>query len=67
MFVCALFNFLFFSLVMEEYEKTISQLVAQKEEDKKEFEVQKDLLMKERDTAMQHLNNMEIAFNDVHQ
>uniref|UniRef100_A0A1B6KP51 Transforming acidic coiled-coil-containing protein C-terminal domain-containing protein n=2 Tax=Graphocephala atropunctata TaxID=36148 RepID=A0A1B6KP51_9HEMI len=55
------------SLVMEEYEKTISQLVAQKEEEKKEFEVQKDLLMKERDTAMQHLNNMEIAFNDVHQ
>lgn len=52
---------------MEEYEKTISQLVAQKEEDKKGFEVQKDLLMKERDTAMQHLNNMEIAFNDVHQ
>lgn len=52
---------------MEEYEKTISQLVAQKEEDKKEFEVQKDMLMKERDTAMQHLNNMEIAFNDVHQ
>ncbi|XP_046658216.1 uncharacterized protein LOC124352679 isoform X2 [Homalodisca vitripennis] len=55
------------SLVMEEYEKTISQLVAQKEEEKKESEVQKELLMKERDTAMQHLNNMEIAFNDVHQ
>ncbi|XP_046688661.1 LOW QUALITY PROTEIN: transforming acidic coiled-coil-containing protein 3-like [Homalodisca vitripennis] len=55
------------SLVMEEYEKTISQLVAQKEEEKKESECKKELLMKERDTAMQHLNNMEIAFNDVHQ
>lgn len=52
---------------MEEYEKTISQLVAQKEEDKKEFEIQKELLINERDTSMQHLNNMEIAFNDVHQ
>ncbi|XP_054273557.1 extracellular matrix-binding protein ebh isoform X3 [Macrosteles quadrilineatus] len=55
------------SLVMEEYEKTISQLVAQKEEDRKKFEEEKEMLMKERDTAMQHLNNMEIAFNDVHQ
>lgn len=55
------------SLVMQEYEQTISQLVAEKEQMKKSFEVQKDLIMNERDTAMQHLNNMEIAFNDVHQ
>lgn len=52
---------------MEEYEKTISQLVAQKEEEKKNFNIEKDHLIEERDTSMQHLNNMEIAFNDVHQ
>uniref|UniRef100_A0A1B6E5C2 Transforming acidic coiled-coil-containing protein C-terminal domain-containing protein n=2 Tax=Clastoptera arizonana TaxID=38151 RepID=A0A1B6E5C2_9HEMI len=54
------------SLIMEEYEKTISQLVAQKEEEKKDFEVQKQKLINERDSVMQHLNNSEMAFNDVH-
>lgn len=57
----------FFRLVLEEYERTISQLLAQKEEEKKQFENQKETIMKERDTAMTHLNNLEIAFNDVHQ
>ena len=52
---------------MEEYEKTISQLVAQKEEEKKDSEVQKEAIAKERDRVMQHLHNLEIAFNDVHQ
>ncbi|XP_075222568.1 transforming acidic coiled-coil protein isoform X2 [Lycorma delicatula] len=54
-------------LILEEYERTISQLLAQKEEEKKQFESQKETIMKERDTAMTHLNNLEIAFNDVHQ
>ncbi|XP_024085393.1 uncharacterized protein LOC106666115 isoform X2 [Cimex lectularius] len=53
-------------IVMEEYEKTISQLVTNKEEMKNEHEKIKDEIAQERDTAVSHLNNMEVAFNDVH-
>ena len=52
---------------MEEYEKTISQVVTMREDDKKKFEVEKEQIGYERDEAVQHLRNMEIAFNDVHQ
>ncbi|RZF47482.1 hypothetical protein LSTR_LSTR007409 [Laodelphax striatellus] len=47
-------------VVLAEYERTISLLVAQNEADKKQ-------LIQERDTVTTHLNNTEIAFNDVHQ
>lgn len=52
---------------MEEYEKTIAQVVAKREEEKKEFETVKEAIAAERDTALSHLSNMEIAFNDIHQ
>lgn len=41
---------------MEEYEKSISSLVAENEK-----------MKKERDTAQMHLSNIELAFSDVHQ
>uniref|UniRef100_A0A0A9Z0H9 Transforming acidic coiled-coil-containing protein 1 n=1 Tax=Lygus hesperus TaxID=30085 RepID=A0A0A9Z0H9_LYGHE len=53
--------------VMEEYEKTISQLVTVKEETKAQMEKDKETIAAERDTALQHLSNMEVAFNDIHQ
>ena len=54
-------------MIMEEYEKTISQLVTKREDEKKEFEQQKEAIANERDSALVHLNNLEVAFNDVHQ
>lgn len=52
---------------MEEYEKTISQVVTMREDDKKKFEIEKEQISMEREGALVHLRNMEIAFNDVHQ
>lgn len=52
---------------MEEYEKTISQMVTRREEEKKEFEATMKKIEAERDSTVQHLNNLENAFNDIHQ
>lgn len=54
-------------MIMEEYEKTISQVVTMREDDKKKFEMEKEQISMEREGALVHLRNMEIAFNDVHQ
>lgn len=54
-------------MVMEEYEKTISQMVTRRDEEKREFEAAARKIEAERDSAIQHLNNLENAFNDVHQ
>jgi transforming acidic coiled-coil-containing protein 3 len=54
-------------MVMEEYEKTISQMVTRRDEEKREFEASVRKIEAERDSAVQHLNNLENAFNDVHQ
>lgn len=51
---------------MEEYEKTISQLVAEKEHEKQMFEQERAKLTKERDQALEDLSNVEVAFSDVH-
>lgn len=55
------------SIVMEEYEKTISQMVTRREEEKKEFEATIKKIEADRDSTVQHLNNLENAFNDIHQ
>ncbi|KAJ9579580.1 hypothetical protein L9F63_004765, partial [Diploptera punctata] len=54
------------SIIMEEYEKTISRLVAEKEQERQAHEIDRASLVKERDTAMGHLANIEIAFSDLH-
>ena len=51
---------------MEEYEKTISRLVVEKEQERQAHELDRATLLKERDTAMGHLANIEIAFSDLH-
>jgi hypothetical protein len=51
---------------MEEYEKTISRLVAEKEQERQTHEVDKLAVLKDRDAAMGHLGNIEIAFSDLH-
>lgn len=52
---------------MGEYEKTISQMLTKRDEEKKEFEATVKKAEAERDSTVQHLNNLENAFNDIHQ
>ncbi|XP_049786608.1 uncharacterized protein LOC126188930 [Schistocerca cancellata] len=54
------------SIIMEEYERTIAGLVYEKEQEKQRFEHEKENLIKEKDTVSGHLENIEIAFSDVH-
>lgn len=52
---------------MEEYEKTMSQMVSKRDDEKKEFDAMIKKIESERDNTLQHLNNLENAFNDIHQ
>ncbi|QQP49757.1 Putative LOC578030 [Caligus rogercresseyi] len=52
--------------VLEEYEKTIGELIAEKEKEKRKFEEEIAGLITERDQAAEDLRNVETAFADVH-
>eukprot|EP00095_Tigriopus_kingsejongensis_P008046 snap_masked-scaffold201_size263271-processed-gene-1.11 protein:Tk08046 transcript:snap_masked-scaffold201_size263271-processed-gene-1.11-mRNA-1 annotation:"transforming acidic coiled-coil-containing protein 3-like" len=52
--------------VLKEYEKTISELIAQKEKEREHFEEERQHMMAERDQAIVDLQNVESAFSDVH-
>lgn len=52
---------------MEEYEKSISRLLTERERDRTNFEQEKAKLQEELQAANHHLTNTEAAFNDVHQ
>lgn len=52
---------------MEEYEKSISRLLTERERDRTNFEQEKVKLQEELQAANHHLTNTEAAFNDVHQ
>ncbi|KAL7306590.1 hypothetical protein TKK_0001278 [Trichogramma kaykai] len=54
------------TVIAEEYEKSISRLVAEREKDKATWEMEKARLTEELQAAQQHLMNTEAAFNDVH-
>lgn len=54
------------SIVMEEYERTISSLIGDREGDTKRWGEERSTLVRERDEAAAHLASMEHAFNDVH-
>ena len=51
---------------MDEYERSISRLVAERERDRADLE-EKAKMKEELQAASQHLSNTEAAFNDVHQ
>lgn len=57
---------MFNRVVVEEYEKSISRLIAEREKDRTSFEVEKGKLQEELQVANQHLSNTEAAFSDVH-
>lgn len=54
------------SVVMEEYERTISSLIGEREAESKRWIEERSSLVRERDDAAAHLASMEHAFNDVH-
>ncbi|XP_068619015.1 transforming acidic coiled-coil-containing protein 3-like [Battus philenor] len=54
------------SVVMEEYERTISSLIGEREAETKRWTDERSTLLRERDEAAAHLASMEHAFNDVH-
>ncbi|XP_028157960.1 transforming acidic coiled-coil-containing protein 3-like [Ostrinia furnacalis] len=53
------------SIVMEEYEKTISSLIGEQQRDKIQFHETQERLVLERDQALNHLASMESSFNDL--
>ncbi|XP_011687811.1 PREDICTED: myosin-4 isoform X2 [Wasmannia auropunctata] len=55
------------TVVVEEYEKSISRLLTERERDRTSFEQDKAKLQEELQAANHHLTNTEAAFNDVHQ
>nr|XP_012151986.1 PREDICTED: transforming acidic coiled-coil-containing protein 1 isoform X1 [Megachile rotundata] len=55
------------TVVVEEYEKSISRLLTEKERDRTNFEQEKAKLQEELQATNVHLTNTEAAFNDVHQ
>ncbi|XP_063977620.1 transforming acidic coiled-coil-containing protein 3 isoform X2 [Diachasmimorpha longicaudata] len=54
------------NVVVDEYEKSISRLVAERERDKKSLDGEKGALMAELQETKDHLMASEAAFNDVH-
>ncbi|XP_033219841.1 enolase-phosphatase E1-like isoform X2 [Belonocnema kinseyi] len=54
------------TVVLDEYERSISRLVAERERDRADLE-EKAKMKEELQAANQHLSNTEAAFNDVHQ
>lgn len=52
--------------VLKEYEKTISELIAEKEREKERFSEERRILESERNQAVEDLQNVEAAFADVH-
>ncbi|XP_072929979.1 uncharacterized protein [Epargyreus clarus] len=53
------------SIVMEEYEKTISSLIGEQQHEKIQYQETFDKLTSERDQALNHLASMECSFNDL--
>ena len=52
--------------VLKEYEKTISELIAEKEKERVRFDEDRGPLGAERNQAVEDLKNVETAFADVH-
>ncbi|CAH0728417.1 unnamed protein product, partial [Brenthis ino] len=53
------------SIVMEEYEKTISAIIGEQQKEKIQSKEILDKLTQERDQALNHLSSMESSFNDL--
>merc|ERR1719516_967243 len=52
--------------VLKEYEKTISDLIMEKEKEKEQLQVDVERMISEKNQAVEDLQNVESAFADVH-
>merc|ERR1712029_905600 len=52
--------------VVAEYEKTISELISDKEKEKEQLQVDVERMISEKNQAVEDLQNVESAFADVH-
>ena len=52
--------------VLQEYEKTISEMYADRERERIFMEIEKEKVARERDQTLEDLMSAERAFNDVH-
>merc|ERR1719516_452184 len=52
--------------VLKEYEKTISDLIMEKENEKEQLQVDVERMISEKNQAVEDLQNVEAAFADVH-
>merc|ERR1719348_1957368 len=52
--------------VVAEYEKTISELISDKEKEKEQLQVDVERMISEKNQAVEDLQNVEAAFADVH-
>ena len=57
---------LFFRKVLQEYEKTISEMYSDRERERVCMEIEKEKLARERDQTLEDLMSAERAFSDVH-
>lgn len=53
-------------MVMDEYEKSLSRHMTDRERERASFEQERSKLQEELQAANHHLGNTEAAFNDVH-
>lgn len=56
----------FHSAVMENYEKTMVEMISEREQQKQNFERQIAQLKVERDSNQHHLASLETTFSDLH-
>ena len=53
-------------IILHEYERTISEVVAERERERVVHEIEKEKIAAGRDAVLQDLQSVEVAFNDVH-
>lgn len=59
-------SFFFISSIIEAYEKTLAEIVAETEQLRESREAANERVRQERDTHYAHLMSLEITFSDLH-
>jgi hypothetical protein len=58
--------FYYYRKVVQEYEKTISEIIGDRERERVCMEIEKEKVARDRDQTLDDLHSAERAFNDVH-
>lgn len=51
---------------MEEYERTMSQIIGERDAEKRQWLEERAALVRDRDETSSHLASIEHSFNDIH-